>query len=103
MLLAQESPGLLGVIKGHTKLSADMGAGSSESRNQLIKSAIADALSALRASRGSDIIARELGSNAPITVDAACTYLSAGLSGVQGAGGGGDTVVKRTLKLLAHQ
>jgi hypothetical protein len=104
VLLARKSPALLTTIKSLTKLSADMGQGSAESRDPQIKASIAAAVSALRAAHGSDIIAREIKSNHPITVDSACdTYLSSGLGGTQGAGGAGDTVVKRTLKLLAHQ
>jgi len=104
LLLAMQSPALLAIIRDETDLAEDMGQGSAESRNQVIKTQIADALTALRAARGNDIIARELRSNAPITVNSACqTYLSVGLGGGQDTGGGGDTVVKRTLKLLAHQ
>lgn len=104
LLLAQKSPALLPIIKSLTKLSDDMGAHSSEARDQNIKSTIAGAITALRGTCGSDVIAREIKNGDPITVDSACdTYLSSGLGGGQGAGGAGDTVVKRALKLLAHQ
>lgn len=104
LLISQKSPALLVTIRNLTNLSSDMGPGSKESRDPQIKAAIAAAVSTLRASHGNDIIARELKSQDPITVDTACnTYLSSGLGGAQDTGGAGDTVLKRTLKLLAHQ
>jgi hypothetical protein len=103
VLLAQNSPALLIEIKSLTNLSNDMGQGSSEARDPQIRSIIASAIADLRSTCGNDVIAHEMRSNAPITVDSACdTYLSISLGGAQAAGGAGDTVVKRTLKLLAH-
>ncbi len=37
-----------------------------------------------------------------LSVEDAARYLSQRYGGAQGAGGAGDTVLKRTLKLLAH-
>jgi hypothetical protein len=102
-LLFQESPILRDLIRERTALSEDMGPHTREARDSIIRDAIAGAITDLRATRGSDIISREMQGLSPITVDSACdTYLSTGLGGGQSSGGAGDTVVKRVLKLLAH-
>ena len=54
-------------------------------------------------SSGQDIVAEEMTSGiAQSAADVARTYLSTSWGGGQPKGGGANTVVKRTLKLLAH-
>lgn len=80
-----------------------MGKGSTESRDKALRDDIAAALSSLQASHGTDIVSHEIRSKRPITVSKACrTYVSVVLGGSQPNGGAGDTVVKRTLKLIAQ-
>jgi hypothetical protein len=57
----------------------------------------------LLSARGADIIAESIRSHSPQdAASIAATYLSSDYGGGQGTGGAGDTVLKRTIKLLAH-
>lgn len=103
LLLAMQDPSLVRRVRRSTSLAQSMGRGSTESRDQALRDDIALALRRLQATRGTDIVSRQLGNNQPISVDRACrTYLSTRLNGSQQNGGAGDTVIKRVLKLIAQ-
>lgn len=103
LLLAMQDPTLVRRVRRATDLANSMGKGSTESRDKALRDDIAAALSSLQASHGTDIVSHEIRSKRPITVSKACrTYVSVVLGGSQPNGGAGDTVVKRTLKLIAQ-
>ena len=95
-------PDLLKLIRGKTKLANEMKATSSEARAAFwgkVKDAIKDELAA----NGVDVISSADKINTPTTAEEiAETYLSADYGGGQTNGGAGNTVLKRSLKLLAH-
>lgn len=77
--------------------------GSVEARDPLIWRAVRNGVQLLIATRGDDIIAEELRGGAPQSIErVAETYLSQRYGGGHLRGGAGDTVIKRTLKLMAH-
>lgn len=103
LLLAKQDPSLVRRVRRTTSLANDMGKGSSEARDASLRTDIAAALSTLQASQGADVVAHEIRNGKAITVGQACsTYLSSSLGGSQRSGGAGDTVIKRSLKLIAH-
>lgn len=103
VLLASEYPDLLEDIRSGTRLSHNMGRGSYEARKSNVWSPVKKAVRKLQKARGSDVVAGELRSGRPQTVNQVSkTYLSKRYGGSHPHGGGGDTVLKRTLKLLAH-
>ena len=60
-------------------------------------------LRALLQQSGNDLIVIRQRPNSPTTAqEVASTYISADYGGGQTGGGAGNTVLKRTLKLLAH-
>jgi hypothetical protein len=100
--LAIRRPDLLKLIRGKTKLATEMKASSSEARAAfwgVVKDAIQDELS----KSGADVLTSADKTNTPTTAqEIANTYLSADSGGGQTKGGAGNTVLKRSLKLLAH-
>lgn len=103
VFFARHRPLALGPIKGATSLRTSQSHGSREARKRTLWRQVQADLRNLLRNRGSDILAEEMRSNRPQTAQQiANTYLSSGYGGGQTSGGGGDTVLKRTLKLLAH-
>ena len=104
VLVARLNPGLMSTIRARTDLDHDMGtAGSDEARDGSIWDQVKNATQLVIANNGQDVVSEELGGGSPQTVeDIATTYLSAAYGGGQTGGGGADTVLKRTLKLMAH-
>ena len=101
--LAIHRPDLLSAIRGRTKLSAAMTGHSSEARDTVLWKKVQVALKVLILSNGGDILVKADKSNTPTTAaNIANTYLSAAFGGGQTTGGAGNTVLKRSLKLLAH-
>ena len=98
----RENRDVLGDIQGGTELTHSMGTGGSTEARAPFWAAVKDRMKAFRAAHGATVIAGEKGTGAPQTVDDISTYLSTGWVGEQSTGGGGDTVIKRTLKLVAH-
>jgi len=103
VLFSQYDKTLLTTIKNNTDLDHDMGVrGSSEARDRSVWNPIKNAMTNFKAVHGADIIAEDKNGN-PLTVnDVSRTYLSVNYLGGQTTGGAGDTVFKRTLKLLGH-
>jgi hypothetical protein len=95
-------PDLLKPIRRATGLKTAMHASSSEARSVLwrdVKVAILNEISL----HGSDVLSSADKTNTPTTAAAiANTYLSTAYGGGQTKGGAGNTVLKRSLKLLAH-
>tara|TARA_R100000365_G_C2736918_1_gene66105 strand:- start:498 stop:977 length:480 start_codon:yes stop_codon:yes gene_type:complete len=101
--LIEIQPNLLSTLRPLTRLNRKMGKGDFETSNAAIRAAISSTVVAARTGHGADIIAHEIKTGNPVTIDTACdTYLPLSLGGGQDSGGGGGTVVKRALKLLAH-
>lgn len=100
--LAIRRPDLLKLIRSKTKLANEMKASSSEARATFwgkVKDAIKDEL----VTNGADVLSSADKINTPTTAqEIADTYLSADYGGGQTKGGAGNTVLKRSLKLLAH-
>ena len=100
--LARLHPELLCNIRDMTNLGTNMSNTSQEARGAFWD----DVKAVLRASLqqyGNDLIAVGLRTTSPETAqEIAHTYISADYGGGQTSGGAGTTVLKRTLKLLAH-
>lgn len=95
-------PDLLKLVRGKTKLINEMRASSSEARGAFWGD-VKDALQMELKKNGKDIVSSADKVNTPITTEEiAHTYLSADYGGGQTKGGAGNTVLKRSLKLLAH-
>lgn len=95
-------PDLLKLIRSKTKLANEMKATSSEAR-AAFWGEIKDAIKAELTKNGADVISSADKTNSPTTAqEIAETYLSADYGGGQTKGGAGNTVLKRSLKLLAH-
>ena len=89
-------------IRDNTNLSHEMTSASSESR-AAFWGAIQSEIRALLGSQGNDRVVVGLQSNSPETAERiAETYLSESYGGGQTSGGAGDTVFKRTLKIVSH-
>lgn len=97
-------PQHLGNLRGSTTLATNMGPRSAEARDHVVWQPIQTDLSNLLASDGADVISPPGTSpRSPRTAqEIADTYLSTSYGGGQPTGHAGNTVVKRTLKLLAH-
>ena len=103
VLIAREYPALLAVIRARTELRRAMTARSFEARDRYLWRKVMNATKLLVADRGGDIIAEELATGMPQSAKkVAKTYLSTAFGGSQTGGGAGNTVIKRTLKLLAY-
>jgi hypothetical protein len=103
VLIAREYPALLAFIRARTDLQRAMTARSLEARDRYLWRKVMNATKVLLADRGPDIIAEELATGvAQSARRIARTYLSTAFGGRQTRGGAGNTVIKRTLKLLAH-
>lgn len=103
VLFAVENRGLLRGIRANTDLWANMGGHSVEARSNLLWKPIKMAMCDFVRRHSHDIVAEEKRSGQPQTCrKIATTYLSDQYGGRHGGGGRGNTVVKRTLKLLAH-
>lgn len=100
--LAIRRPDLLKLIRSKTKLANEMKASSSEARGAFWGD-VKDAIRAELMKNGKDVISTADKTNTPTTAqEIADTYLSTDYGGGQTSGGGGNTVLKRSLKLLAH-
>lgn len=103
VLIAREYPTLLAVIRARTTLERAMTAGTNETRDRYLWRKVMNATKLLIAERGDDVIAEEIATEREQSVrQVASTYLSTAFGGGQTRGGAGNTVIKRTLKLLAH-
>lgn len=101
VLVLRKNPQLLAHLKTRTHLQVDMGVDRAEARSVATWGPVAAAAAALIAAEPRSQIANRL-SGGVADVGEAANYLSQNFGGVQGRGGGGDTVLKRTLKLVAH-
>lgn len=100
--LVRRHPALLANLRAETRLSTNMSGASAEARDPLWNQ-VQDLLRADLASNGSDRVVIGSHSNTPETAqDIATTYLSKTYGGGQVSGQAGNTVLKRTLKLMAH-
>lgn len=80
-----------------------MTAQTAEARDRYLWRKAMNATRLLIQERGADIIAEEIATGREQSVrQVAMTYLSTQFGGGQTTGGAGNTVIKRTLKLLAH-
>ncbi|MBX6362422.1 MAG: hypothetical protein IRZ00_01030 [Gemmatimonadetes bacterium] len=103
VLMARVYPQVLQVVRARTDLRNGLDPQGPETRDQLVWRTVKTGVQLLVAVRAADIIAEEMRTGAPQTVEnVAQTYLSQRFGGGQPRGGAGDTVVKRTLKLMAH-
>lgn len=95
---------LLSEIKLVTHLDNNMGArsgpGYSEARDA-IWTPVKNSMISFRNACGSDIITQN-SSGMPKTVNDILNYISTSYGGNVSGGGGGDTVLKRTLKIMGH-
>lgn len=95
-------PDLLKLIRSKTKLPNEMKASAPEAR-AVFWGSVKDATKAELLKHGNDVISSAGQINTPTTAqEIAGTYLSAVYGGGQTSGGAGNTVLKRSLKLLAH-
>ncbi len=103
VLLVRRYPSVLTKTRRHTDLGRNMANRSTEARDTTVWSPVQAHLKKIITSRGTDIISETIRSGRPQSIaDIAHTYLSRRYGGGQSSGGAGDTVLKRTLKLLAH-
>ena len=80
-----------------------MGRGSREAKNRNLWAKSQKALKEFLKRRGRDIVSETMRTGVPQSAQrVAETYLSYRFGGGQLHGGAGDTVLKRTLKILAH-
>jgi hypothetical protein len=102
--LVRKHPGALAPLRKATALKHSMTKTSTEARHKHLWKAIAKMLCAELVKSGSDVILPPgAKSTSPQTAQhVASTYLSTAFGGGQVGGGAGNTVLKRTLKLLAH-
>lgn len=101
--LARQHPELLRVVRRDTNIRTAMDRGSSESRDRDLWQQVQDALCDSLARHGDDTLTDRDRANAPATAqEAATAYLPTDWGGGQVGGGGGATVIKRTLKLMSH-
>lgn len=101
VLVLRKNPQLLAHVRTATDLGADMGVDRAEARSVSTWQPVAAAAAALIAAEPGSKLADRLSGGAADVAEAA-NYLSQNFGGVQARGGGGDTVLKRTLKLVAH-
>lgn len=98
----RHEPSHLQVLHARTNLNSNMSSISSEARGS-VWDAVARDLRHLLSTRGGDVITVATNSSTPTTAARiARTYLSTQYGGGQNRGGAGNTVFKRTLKLMAH-
>ncbi|WP_243356790.1 hypothetical protein [Bacillus litorisediminis] len=104
VLFSQYNPLLLSHLRTSTNLSFGMGGRNNpEANDDAIWRPIKNAMVDFKARHGADIISEEVDSGNPQSVERVMnTYLSTSYLGGQPNGGGGNTVFKRTLKLLGH-
>ena len=103
VLIAREYPFLLGFVRARTDLRRAMTRQSREARDTYLWRKIMYAMKLLLGRRGGDVIVEELATRRPQSAQrVATTYLSTAFGGGQRRGGAGNTVIKRTVKLLAH-
>lgn len=104
VLYARLHPEQLQQIRAMTDLKHDMGQPwSEEARNSDMWGPVMQDMQQMVSSHTETIVASESSTGDPQTVEAvATTYLSTDYGGGQTSGGAGNTVLKRTLKLLAH-
>jgi hypothetical protein len=99
---ARHHPDLMQEIHQATSLDNGMSTGDRETYLP-IWDTVQEAVSAFIETNGDDIVIQERQGQDPQSVSGLSdTYLPQAFGGTQDTGGGGGTVVKRTLKLLAH-
>ena len=102
VLVARENRGLLQMARQRTKLRADM-ASTPEKRDALLWGSLEVAIRSVLGAQGGDCISETIKGDEPQTARrVAKTYLTMRYGGGHAGGGAGDTVLKRTIKLLAH-
>jgi len=101
VLVLRDAPHLLAHIRGRTQVSNNMTARSPETRDQDLWTPVQQAAVQTVTTHSNDILVDRVGPGTASVSDAA-RYLSNAYGGTQTAGGAGDTVLKRTLKLLSH-
>ena len=100
---ARAYPQHLNLLRTSTNLGSGMGRSSAEARNQALWLPIQGDLRAHLTANGADVIAPGARPRSPQTAqEISDTYLSASYGGRQTTGQAGNTVFKRTLKVLAH-
>lgn len=103
LYFSQRVPSILCEIQQRTNINRPMGPYSLEARDQELWRRVQDAFSIFLDEYGDDIVTETKKTRSPRTCRrVAHTYLSVLYSGSQTRGGAGNTVLKRTLKLLAH-
>ena len=103
VVYARAHPNHIRQLRASTALVHGMGTGSAEARDQAIWRPIMNGMRRFLAARGGDIVSEEIGTRTPQSCqDIANTYLGTQYGGSHPLGGAGNTVLKRTLKLLAH-
>jgi hypothetical protein len=109
VFFARSNPPSLRAVRATTTLRRSMTARSQEAGDRVLWSSVEADMRALLAARGNDIVSEELRRRGPrrrrrrqTARQIARTYLSRTYGGGQTKGGAGNTVIKRTLKLLAH-
>ena len=96
-------PNHLYSLRANTSLGVGMGRNSPEARDPSLWQPIQTDLKDYLAMNGDDVIALATQPLSPITAqDIARNYLSAGYGGGHTGAQAGDSILKRTLKLLAH-
>jgi len=96
-------PKHLSSLRTHTSLGVAMGRDSCEAKDPSLWEPIQNDLRNYLATNGGDVIALGTQPSAPIlALDIAHNYLSAIYGGGHTSRQPGDTILKRTLKLLAH-
>lgn len=101
VLLLRLNPSLAGLIRAQTSLAQEMTARSAEARDIAIWAPVQAASSRLISKDPAGVLGDML-SGGPLRVRDAARYLSTRYGGAQTSGSGGDTVLKRTLKLVSH-
>lgn len=101
--LVMKRPDILDEVRRATNLRHQMTSHSAEARGSFWKF-VKDAMKTEIKKNGMDVISTADRANAPITAKAITrTYLSVDYGGGQISGGGGNTVLKRSLKIMAHK
>ncbi|WP_214793969.1 MULTISPECIES: hypothetical protein [unclassified Exiguobacterium] len=95
------NPDLLARVKSNTYLENSMDPHNADTRSEIWEEVKA-AMITLVENNGNDVVITNSDSHPSSVKEIADTYLSTRYGGSHTTGGAGDTVFKRTLKLLAH-
>lgn len=103
LYFSQKFPNILRVIRQGTNINRSMSRQSAEARDQALWRPVQKAFRAFLNRNGNDIVTHTKSTKSPRTCrQVANTFLSQNYGGAHAGGGRGDTVLKRTLKVLAH-